>query len=336
MPVEHINWKRVFSIAGLIILLILLLRGCVYACSKQPDTAEHDEPGAGRTVQVYVKETGKTVSMPVETYLERVVAAEMPASFHVEALKAQAVAARTYTYKRMADGGCTNGAQLCTDSTCCQAYDSDEDCRKKWGSAYESNMKKIHTAVIETHGEVMEYNGALIEALYHAASGGQTEDSENVFAAARPYLRGVESENEVGSSHLRDEERMTRKEFAAAVNKQWSKAGLKASSLEKQVEIEERFKSGRVETIRLGKVEATGRELRGALELRSAWFTIEFTGDEVIINTRGYGHGVGMSQSGANGMAQEGKDYREILMHYYTGIQFENMEDAQTPIPKKA
>ena len=320
----RIVWKRVFLIAGLVILLILLLRGCMFACAPQEEKVR-DRPGQQEYVQVYIKETGKTVSMPVETYLERVVAAEMPASFHVEALKAQAVAARTYTFKRIKDGGCTKGAQVCTDSTCCQAYDSDEDCRKKWGSAYEDNMKKIRTAVEDTYSEVLEYDGALIEALYHAASGGQTEDSENVFAAARPYLRGVESENEVGSSHLRDEERMTRKEFAATVNKQWPKAGLKAASLEDQVDIEERFESGRVETIRLGKVEVTGRELRGALELRSAWFSIEFTGDDVIIDTRGYGHGVGMSQSGANGMAQEGKNYREILKHYYTDVEIVNM-----------
>ncbi len=321
---KHIVWKRVFLIAGLVILLILLLRGCIYACTP-PDTEEHGEPGGKELVQIYIKETKKIVSMPVETYLERVVAAEMPASFHVEALKAQAVAARTYTYKRITDGGCTKGGQLCTDSTCCQAYDSDEDCRKKWGSAYERNMKKIRTAIAETYSEVLEYDGTLIEALYHAASGGQTEDSENVFAAARPYLRGVESENEIGSNHLQDEERMTFKEFAAAVNKKWPKAGLKASSLKDQVEIEKRFESGRVESVRLGKVEVTGRELRGALELKSAWFTIKFTNGEVVINTRGYGHGVGMSQSGANGMAQEGKNYREILKHYYTGIEIVNM-----------
>ncbi len=330
---KHIVWKRVFLIAGLVALLILLLRGCVFACTPQEERVR-DRPGEQEYVQVYIKETGKTVSMPVETYLERVVAAEMPASFHVEALKAQAVAARTYTLKRIKDGGCSKGAQICTDSTCCQAYDSDEDCHEKWGSAYADNMKKIRTAVEETSGEVLEYDGALIEALYHAASGGQTEDSENVFASARPYLRGVESENEVGSSHLRDEERMTRKEFVSAVNKRWPKAGLKASSLEEQVEIEGRFKSGRVESVRLGKVEVTGRELRGALELRSAWFSIAFTDGDVIINTRGYGHGVGMSQSGANGMAQEGKNYREILKHYYTDIEIVNMLFTEA-LPKK-
>ena len=330
---KHIVWKRVFLIAGLVALLILLLRGCVFACTPQEERVR-DRPREQEYVQVYIKETGKTVSMPVETYLERVVAAEMPASFHVEALKAQAVAARTYTLKRIKDGGCSKGAQICTDSTCCQAYDSDEDCHEKWGSAYADNMKKIRTAVEETSGEVLEYDGALIEALYHAASGGQTEDSENVFASARPYLRGVESENEVGSSHLRDEERMTRKEFVSAVNKRWPKAGLKASSLEEQVEIEGRFKSGRVESVRLGKVEVTGRELRGALELRSAWFSIAFTDGDVIINTRGYGHGVGMSQSGANGMAQEGKNYREILKHYYTDIEIVNMLFTEA-LPKK-
>ncbi len=315
----HINWKRLFGVAALLVLVILLLRGCIYACSRKDEAnKDRQEVSRGKTISLYLHETGQRTTLPLEEYLVGVVAAEMPASFHVEALKAQAVAARTYTLSRL-KGGCTSECDLCSDSGCCQAYNTDAACKEKWGANYTQNIKKIRDAVEETQGEALYYDGELIEALYHAASGGQTEDSENVFASARPYLRGVESENEVGSSHITDEERLTRKAFVKAVNAAWPKAKLKAGSLPDQVKITERFDSGRVKAIKLGGVTVTGRELRSALELRSAWFTIEFTSDEVVINTRGYGHGVGMSQAGANGMAQEGATYREILAHYYTG-----------------
>ena len=314
----HINWKRLFCVAALIVLVILLLRGCIFACSRKNEThKDRREASLGRTISLYLHETSQRTTLPLEEYLVGVVAAEMPASFHVEALKAQAVAARTYTLSRL-KGGCTSGCDLCSNSGCCQAYDTDAACKKKWGASYTQNMKKICDAVQETNSEAIYYDGELIEALYHAASGGQTEDSENVFASARPYLRSVESENEVGSSHLADEERFTRKAFVKAINAAWPKAKLKTGSLADQVEITERFESGRVKAIKLGGVTVTGREFRGALELRSAWFTIEFTSGEVIIDTRGYGHGVGMSQAGANGMAQDGATYREILLHYYT------------------
>ena len=319
----HINWKRVFVLAGIAGFLILLLRGCMFACQDKQSVGNKEETQiqVGQEVTLYLHETGQRVTLPLEEYLVGVVAAEMPASFHMEALKAQAVAARTYTLTRLNAGGCTSGCDLCSDSKCCQAYDTDEACRKKWGSSYAANIKKMREAVIETEGEAIYYDGKLIEALYHAASGGMTEDSENVFASARPYLRSVDSKNEVGSSHITDEERLTRKEFVKAVNAAWPKAKLSADKLEEQVKVTERFESGRVETIRLGGATATGRELRGALELRSANFTIKLTQNDVIIDTRGYGHGVGMSQAGANGMAQDGATYDEILKHYYTGVE---------------
>lgn len=324
----HINWKRVFVLAGIAGFLILLLRGCVFACQDKQNVGDREEVQirTGREITLYLHETGQRVTLPLEQYLVGVVAAEMPASFHIEALKAQAVAARTYTLTRL-NGGCSSGCDLCSDSKCCQAYDTDEACRKKWGSSYASNIQKIRESVIETEGEAIYYDGKLIEALYHAASGGMTEDSENVFASARPYLRSVDSKNEVGSSHITDEERLTRKEFVKAVNAAWPKAKLSADKLEDQVKITKRFESGRVESMRLGGATATGRELRGALELRSANFTIKYTKSDVIIDTRGYGHGVGMSQAGANGMAEDGATYQEILKHYYTGVEIEKINN---------
>lgn len=324
------NWKRLLLIAGLLALLVLLVRGCLFACGPRQaaDTIPQQvELGQRPVISVYLHESGRRVSMPLEEYLVGVVAAEMPASFEEEALKAQAVAARTYTLRQAGGGGCDSGCDICSDSKCCQAYDTDEACQKKWGAAYDENNGKIRRAVQDTQGEALYYGGSLIEALYHAASGGQTEDSENVFAAAQPYLRGVESEREEGSSHITDEERMSKKDFAKKVNAAFSKAKLKTGSLEEQVKIAERYDSGRVKTIKLGGATATGREFRSALGLRSAWFSIEYDGSDVIIKTRGYGHGVGMSQSGANGMAKDGAAYTDILAHYYTGVSVRQAEE---------
>jgi len=305
---------------------ILALRGCFYAKQERAPSLRYTEARhTGREEQevlLYDAEAGKTERLKLETYLLGVVAAEMPAGFHEEALCAQAVAARTYTLKRMQTGPCgTSGCDVCTDSSCCQAYDNDAACREKWGENYTTYAGKIRSAVEKTKGEVLLYQGELIEALYHAAAGGHTEDSENVFASAQPYLRGVKSDVETGTSHLADTERLSRRTFAERVNRACPEAGLKAARLEEQVQVEARYDSGRVERIRLGKATLTGREFRSLLELKSAMFTVEFTGEDVIIHTRGHGHGVGMSQAGANGLAEQGMTYREILAHYYTGTE---------------
>ena len=163
------------------------------------------------------------------------------------------------------------------------------------------------------------YGGAPIEALYHSASGGYTEDSENVFANAVPYLRAVESPDEVGTSHLTGSVRYARAELCALVNAALPEAALSPDALEDQVEILERSRSGRVQRLRLGGAALTGREARGLLGLDSALFTIAFDEDGVRFDTRGFGHGVGMSQTGANAMGLAGSDYRQILLHYYTG-----------------
>lgn len=322
-----INWKRLCIVASILAFLILLARGCFYACGntgerQQAEAPERIELSKEPVISVYLHENKGSAAMPLEQYLVGVVAAEMPAGFETEALKAQAVAARTYTLRQIQNGGCSSGASgcdICTNSKCCQAYDSEADCKKKWGGAYAVNAEKITKAVRDTQGEALYYNGSLIEALYHAASGGQTEDSENVFAAAQPYLRSVESAHEVGSAHLEDKVAFTKKEFVNKINAAFSKAKLKTSKLESQVKITQLYESGRVKSIKLGGTTVSGRELRGALGLRSALFTIEFSGNSVIIRTKGFGHGVGMSQSGANGMAMDGARYQDILTHYYTG-----------------
>lgn len=308
-------------------LFVLLLRGC--AITRE----ETGVPGAlpediSAVIAVYDDENDRVLSMRLEEYLCGVVAAEMPASFEEEALKAQAVAARTFTLRHLPACGGTPcgrcGADVCTDSTCCQSYRSAEQLASKWGADAAYYSARVEEAVYSTAGEVATYEGALIEALYHSTAGGMTESSENVFASAQPYLVSVESPGEEGSAHYRDSITFPRKSFITKLNAAFPRAELSAKKLEVQVEITARFASGRVKTVRLGKVEVTGRQFRKALDLPSANFTIEFVGEDVRVSTKGYGHGVGMSQYGANAMAKEGSDYRAILQHYYTGISIEN------------
>lgn len=308
-------------------LFVLLLRGC--AITREETGVPGALPGdISAVIAVYDDENDRVLSMRLEEYLCGVVAAEMPASFEEEALKAQAVAARTFTLRRLPACGGTPcgrcGADVCTDSTCCQSYRSAEQLASKWGADAAYYSARVEEAVYSTAGEVATYEGALIEALYHSTAGGMTESSENVFASAQPYLVSVESPGEEGSAHYRDSITFPRKSFITKLNAAFPRAELSAKKLEVQVEITARFASGRVKTVRLGKVEVTGRQFRKALDLPSANFTIEFVGEDVRVSTKGYGHGVGMSQYGANAMAKEGSDYRAILQHYYTGINIEN------------
>jgi stage II sporulation protein D len=304
----------------LLCLVALAVRGCRIACARQ----QAAPVGEDVTVSVYMHETGEVRTMGLNAYLIGVVGGEMPAAFPLEALKAQAVAARTYTVRRLpAYGGSPcgrGGADICTDSTCCQSYKSDEALAARWGKNAGAYADKLREAVYGTGGEVAVYQGAPIEALYHSAAGGRTEDAQHVFSAAVPYLVGVDSPGEQDAAHYTDMQTFTAKAFVKAVNGEWSKAKLKTSKLKEQVAVLSRYESGQVESVRLGGITATGKQLRKALGLFSANFTIRVEGDEVTVTTKGYGHGVGMSQYGARAMALEGSDYIEILQHYYTGI----------------
>lgn len=320
---------RLCAAALLLALPVLVVRGCFMARTSAPGqgaTPEHGAAGAlgEGNVLLFDENLNRTVSLPLEEYLVGVVAAEMPASFEPEALMAQAVAARTYAARRMAAyGGAPcgkHGAELCTDSACCQAYRSEEALRKRWGESAELYLDKIRSAVEATAGQVLVYRGELIEALFHSNSGGRTEAAADVFGGSAPYLQSVLSPGEEAFAHYRDTVTLSEKAFVSQLNEAFPKAKLKVSTLERSVEILERSEGGRVTKLKLGKITVTGRQLRAALDLPSAAFSITFSGGEVRIDTRGYGHGVGMSQYGANAMAQAGQNYQAILTHYYTGV----------------
>lgn len=319
--------NRMYLLAILVFLALCLpvwlIRGCII--SRQIEKLPEIQVGAP-VVNVYDKDNGKIIQMNVEEYLVGVISAEMPASFDEEALKAQAVAARTYTARKLktyGGSGCKSyvKADICTASTCCQAYDSPADRKKKWGNPdYYEN--RIREAVLSTQGELIVYNDEPIEAFFHSTAGGYTEDSENAFSAALPYLRSVKSD-ETTASHYESSKTYARANFVSSINKAFKNAKLKVGTLENNIEVLSRFESGRVDRIRLGGATTTGKELRKQLSLDSTNITFEYSKKNIVIKTKGYGHGVGMSQTGADAMAKGGSNYKEILEYYYVGTAIE-------------
>ena len=253
----------------------------------------------------------------LEDYLIGVVLAEMPASFEVEALKAQAVVARTYTMRANSTGGKHGDGSVCTDYACCQAYIDPEQYMGQGGT--QENVNKITDAVMETAGQVLIYEGQLIEATYFSCSGGSTEDAVAVWGTDYPYLQAVDSPGEEHAAHYSDTVRFMPEQFQAALGEDLSG------------EPEDWFgpvtytEGGGVDTMRIGGKTYKGTDLRRLLSLRSTAFTLS-AGEEITITTRGYGHRVGMSQYGADAMALSGKGYSEILAHYYQGTVLTSLE----------
>lgn len=272
---------------------------------------------------------GTAVELSVEEYLQGVLRGEMPAAFHMEALKAQTVAERTYLYYQMAAGakGSHPQADVCTDPACCTAYLTEEAAREKWGAAFEECNEKILEAVSATDGQVMYYGGEPIMAVFHSSSAGMTATSGEVWTADLPYLVSVESPESADTvPNYYSVSTFTPSEFREKFNAAYpaAKWGEKVSDWVTDVV---RTDTGRVESATVGGVEVSGQELRSIFSLRSASFTIE-AGEDITFRVTGYGHGVGMSQYGANTLAQEGKSWREILQWYYTGV---TIEDYTTP-----
>ena len=273
---------------------------------------------------------GKLQQMDMGTYLLGVVRAEMPASFEEEALKAQAAAARTYTLYKMANGGSPNHpeADACDDITCCQAYKTYADAAAGWGDKAAAYEAKVRAAVEATDGQCILYEGRPVLAVFHSSSAGATQDAADVWSASLPYLRSVETpEDEEAVPGYR-----STVSFQAAQLKELLRAALPEAELGGSpsnwfTNIRQQ-PNGTVTALTVGGVEVGGNQLRTILDLRSACFTIAFEGDTVTFSVTGYGHGVGMSQYGANVLAQGGMDYREILSWYYTGASVEPYGDA--------
>lgn len=278
-------------------------------------------------VDVYDASSSNTISLPLEEYVKGVVACEMPSTFHEEALKAQAVAARTYAVARTISSEKNNNpsahtsAPLC-NTTHCQVYKNHIELKKIHGSQWmNDDYVKISKAVDDTRGKLLYYNGQLVEqALFHSSSGGATENSEDVFSTALPYLVSVDSPYESKATHQNEKKEFSLYEFQEKIKNCYPNLSF-GNIGANNIKIIKRSEGNRVSEILIGKEYLTGRQLREALDLSSANFTIEVAGDTVTIISNGSGHGVGMSQYGANGMAENGWTYKKILSHYYSGTE---------------
>ncbi|NLW43990.1 MAG: stage II sporulation protein D [Syntrophomonadaceae bacterium] len=285
-------------------LLVLAAAALVAETLRKADS----EP----VIRLLISAEGSVVELPLEEYLVGVVLAEMPASFNFEALKAQAVCARTYTLNRLfSPSGHNQPAEVCDDINHCQAYTTpaaylESHPENEWA------VQKVRQAVAVTRGEVITVDGELIEPVYHSTCGGHTEDSQAVWGYEHDYLQGVPCLWDGDSPHYRKTLNISIEEFRRLLGLD-SKIPLPTARVESTA-------NGTVEKIAWGDNKLTGYQVRRALNLPSAKFTLTFGEETVAVTTVGSGHGVGLCQYGANGLAEEGKDYRQILHHYYRGI----------------
>ena len=279
------------------------------------------------TVKLLHTDTNKIEVLDIDEYLYGVVSAEMPASFEEEALKAQAVVARTYTIYKIINNEDKHGdANICDDSTCCQAWISEEDRKDKWEEdEKDTNWSKILNAVNSTKGEIITYEGKPINAFFHSNSGGATEAPVEVWGGSGyPYLQSVSTSGEDAYSQYSSEVEITKEEFTEKIKEEHS--DFKIDFDEKDcIKIEEYTEGNRVKKIKIGNLELSGVEVRNILGLRSANFKVIIEKEKIKFEVIGYGHGVGMSQTGADSLAKEGKTYEEIIHHYYTNVEIENI-----------
>ncbi|MEG0774450.1 stage II sporulation protein D [Clostridium sp.] len=281
-------------------------------------------------VKVYLTKEGRIVDLPLEEYIKGVISSEMPVTFEIEALKAQAIAARTYTiaHTKALGGGCANakGADLC-DTIHCQVYMNKATRLNAWGIDGDKNWQKIEQAVNGTAGMVLTYNNELAKgAYYFSTSSGKTENVEEVFVNALPYLRSVESPGEEIAPKYKSAVTIPFSKFASTVNSAYKDAGVDVNKIKDQVQIKSRTEGGSVKEIKLANVTIPGTKFRTLFGLNSANFQLEFLSKEVVVKCTGNGHGVGMSQWGANVMAKEGEKYNDILTHYYSGVEIKSVK----------
>ena len=276
-------------------------------------------------VKVWHVQTNIIEEIELDEYLLGVVSAEMPADFDMEALKAQAVVARTYTIFKIVnnkENAKHQNADICDESTCCQAWISKEDRFAKWGEDKRENYwNKICNAVNDTKGDIILYNNKIINAFFHANSGGTTEIPVNVWGGSEyPYLQSVQTSGEDTYSQYNSEAEFTKDELTKKI-KENHKDFIIDFNKEDCIKVLEYTDGGRVKTIKFGNIEMSGVEVRTLLGLKSANFKITINEDKVRFDVTGYGHGVGMSQTGADVLAKEGKDYIDIIKHFYTDVE---------------
>lgn len=294
------------------------------AAEEAPDEPEEtagtvtDEP-----YKVLDMASGEVIEVPVREYVIGAVCAEMPASFSEEALKAQAVAAHTYAERqRMREKASPTselkGADFSNDTSKYQGYFTEEQAKQFFGDNFEPNYKKISDAADEVLDYIIMYNDEPIISAFHSMSSGKTESAENAWGASVDYLVPVDSSYDRSAPKYMDEIRYNREVLENKLETAFPDIKL-GDDISSWIKVGDVSDSGTVLTVSAGDRTVSGSELRSALTLRSACFDVRFEGEEAVFTTRGFGHGVGMSQYGADAMAKDGKNWREILEHYYSG-----------------
>lgn len=317
-------WREV----GLAVVLGMIMPGIIlhivtysshrYAIRENPVTVTSPKEPEQEKIPVLTND-GNVEEMELEVYLVGVVLAEMPASFEVEALKAQVVVARTYTLRAHGGKSKHEGAAVCMDSACCQAYTSPQAYLSEYGD-YEA-LQKVTNAVSATKDYVLTYQGELIDATYFSCSGGSTEDALAVWGTDIPYLQSVPSPGEEDAVHYSDSMTISRQELEELLGHELGEEP------NRWFESVTYTSGGGVASICIGGETYQGTQVRKLLGLRSTAFTVSISGENATFHTRGFGHRVGMSQYGADAMALNGSSFEEILQHYYQGTQLQRYEN---------
>lgn len=307
--------RFVLVILAVIFITVFIPLTVVMVMDKFIDnSAPFATPETAQQVKVYFHDSGKTEDLDVQAYLIGVTASEMPAEFETEALKAQAVAARTYLSARTK--GAHGGADICTDSTHCQAWVSEE----KFKSARSDELwDKVANAVKSTENEIIAYKGKPISAVFFSTSSGVTENAEDVWGNDVPYLKSVKSLGDENSPGFKSDLSLTVDEFKRIAEENIENVNW---NCELFGDIS-RTKAGGIKSLKIGGVDVKGTQLRTFYGLRSTNAEISLSDGNVIFAVTGYGHNVGMSQYGANYMASQGNSYTDILKHYYSGVKIE-------------
>lgn len=329
---RHMAIYSILLVIGAVIVIPAII---VLGLSERNRETTINQPAAYRgediTIKVYRHDMNQIVSMNLEDYVKGVVAAEMPAEFELEALKAQAVAARTYAVKHMAAfGGAGSaehpGADVSTDHKDSQAWYDETKLKEKWQGNYGKYWRKVSQAVDQTRGLIITYNGEPINAVFHSTSGERTASAQEVWGFDYPYLQSVACSWDQTSPRYQDTKALSLAELEICLGPD---AGIMAAAQSNGggnvAAIIDLTASGRVNKVRIGSKVLSGQEVRQKLDLRSTKFTVEAVGDKFVFRTTGYGHGVGLCQYGANGQAKENRNFRQILTYYYTGVAIKNI-----------
>lgn len=318
--------KIVFYLAFIIILVISM--PVVFTNKFKTEEVASNEVadekfdyGEYSNIKLLHEQTGEIETLSLDEYLYGVVASEMPATFELEALKAQAVAARTYTIYQIKNGSKHEDCDLCDSSLHCQAWISKENRMARWEeNSREEFWNKIVKAVNDTKGKIILYDNQPINALFHSNSGGSTELSLNVWGGDFPYFQVVETSGEEEYTSYNSEVKITKDELVTIMLEKYSNFQIDFTK-EDCIKIIENTDSGRVKKMQIGNIEISGVDARNLFNLKSAKFNFEITENEIKFSVLGYGHGVGLSQCGSDVLAKQGKTYEEILKYYYKDVE---------------